>query len=125
MPPASVGSRRDAGSVASEAVTIGAATIPSGPKVRLCVGAINRDGSDSISGDDLMMDGKLHKNWGFGGGPHRCLGAHLARMELKLILAERFRRIPEFELAPKFSPAITWPSPTGTLRRLPLRRSPS
>lgn len=109
------------GRVTTREVTVAGVTLPAGSQVRLCVGAINRDGSDPHSGDDLVMDGKLHKHWGFGGGPHRCLGAHLARMELRLVVTEWLARIPEFELAPEFVPEITWPSATCSLRELPLR----
>ncbi|OBB43665.1 cytochrome P450 [Mycobacterium sp. 852002-51961_SCH5331710] len=109
------------GRVTTREVTVAGVTLPEGSQVRLCVGAINRDGSDPHSGDDLVMDGKLHKHWGFGGGPHRCLGAHLARMELRLVVTEWLARIPEFELAPGFVPEITWPSATCSLRELPLR----
>ncbi len=34
----------------------------------------------------------------FAGGPHSCMGAHLARLELKVALQEWLRRIPEFAL---------------------------
>lgn len=115
-PPAPV-----VGRVTTEAVTVAGHRIPAGAQVRLCLGAINRDGSDSTSGDDLVMDGKLHKHWGFGGGPHRCLGAHLARMELTLVVTEWLRRIPEFELLPGYRPEISWPAATCTLPRVPLR----
>lgn len=111
------------GRVTTRPVTVGGVTLPAGSQVRLCVGAINRDGSDQHSGDDLVMDGKLHKHWGFGGGPHRCLGAHLARMELRLVVTEWLARIPDFELAPGFVPEITWPSATCSLPELPLRIS--
>lgn len=109
------------GRVTTRPVTVAGVTLPAGSEVRLCLGAINRDGSDAISGDDLVIDGKLHKHWGFGGGPHRCLGAHLARMELKLVVSEWLSRIPYFELAPGFVPEITWPAATCTLTELPLR----
>lgn len=112
------------GRVTTREVTVAGVTLPAGSQVRLCVGAINRDGSDPHSGDDLVMDGKLHKHWGFGGGPHRCLGAHLARMELRLVVSEWLARIPEFELAPGYVPEITWPSATCSLRELPLRFEP-
>lgn len=36
----------------------------------------------------------------FAGGAHSCLGAHLARMEVKICLQEFLRRIPEFTLKP-------------------------
>ena len=109
------------GRVTTQPVTVAGVTLPAGADVRLCLGAINRDSSDALSGDDFVLDGKLHKHWGFGGGPHRCLGSHLARMELKLVVAEWLARIPEFELAPGFTPEITWPSATCTLPELPLR----
>jgi cytochrome P450 len=38
----------------------------------------------------------------FGYGPHRCLGAHLARRELQISITEMFRAIPEFKLEPGF-----------------------
>ena len=94
------------GRVTTRPVTVGGVTLPKGSQVRLCVGAVNRDGSDPHSGDDLVMDGKLHKHWGFGAGPHRCLGAHLARMELRVAIECFLDRIPTFELS---DPAeVTW-----------------
>jgi cytochrome P450 len=89
--------------------------------VRLCLGAINRDGSDDISTNDIVMDGKVHRHWGFGGGPHRCLGSHLARMELTLVVNEWLSRIPEFEVEPGFTPEINFPAMTYSLVSLPLR----
>jgi cytochrome P450 len=109
------------GRVTTQPVTIAGVTLPAGAEVRLCLGAINRDSSDPQSGDGLVMDGTVHKHWGFGGGAHRCLGAHLARMELNIVITEWLTRIPEFELAPGYRPEITWPSATCTLPKLPLR----
>ena len=115
-PPAPV-----VGRVTTRPTTVAGVTLPAGAQVRLCLGAINRDGSDAQSGDDIALDGKLHKHWGFGGGPHRCLGSHLARMELNLVITEWLSRITAFELAPGFVPEITWPSATCTLPTLPIR----
>jgi cytochrome P450 len=36
----------------------------------------------------------------FGGGPHRCVGSHLARLELQLLCTELVQRLPEFRLDP-------------------------
>lgn len=112
------------GRATTRAVTIAGVEIPAGAQVRLCLGAINRDCSDEFSGNELILDGKVHKHWGFGGGPHRCLGSHLARMELRLVVSEWLARIPDFGLAPGFVPEITWPSATCALPALPLRLGP-
>ncbi|QLL05114.1 cytochrome P450 [Mycobacterium vicinigordonae] len=115
-PPAPVAPR-----IVTELVNVGGMTLPPGSQVRLCMAAINRDGSDAWSTNELVMDGKVHRHWGFGGGPHRCLGSHLARMELTVILGEWLKRIPDFELPPGYKPEINFPSKSFALKALPLR----
>jgi len=107
--------------VTTTEVTIGDVTLPADTMVRLCVAAINRDDSDEISTNDVVMDGKVHRHWGFGGGPHRCLGSHLARLELKLIVDEWLRRIPEFSVKVGEEPQIVFPANTFSLERVPLK----
>ena len=106
--------------VTTEIVTVGGMMLPAGTPVRLCMAAVNRDGSDAMSTNDLVMDGKVHRHWGFGGGPHRCLGSHLARIELTIIVAEWLKQIPDFELPPDYTPEIRFPSNTFALKELPL-----
>ena len=107
--------------VTTASTTIGGVTLPADTPVRLCLAAINRDDSDDISTNEVVMDGKVHRHWGFGGGPHRCLGSHLARMELTLIVSEWLKRVPDFELEPGYTPEIVFPANTFTYARLPLR----
>jgi hypothetical protein len=107
--------------VTTDTVTIGGVTLPPNTRVRLCLAAINRDDSDDISTNHVVMDGKVHRHWGFGGGPHRCLGSHLARMELTLIVEEWLNRVPDFELVTDGTPEIVFPANTFGLDSLPLR----
>ncbi|WP_068187778.1 cytochrome P450 [Mycobacterium sp. UM_CSW] len=107
--------------VTTEIVEVGGMTLPAGTPVRLCMAAVNRDGSDPMSTDELFLDGKVHRHWGFGGGPHRCLGSHLARIELTIIVAEWLKQIPDFELPEDYAPEIKFPSKTFALKTLPLR----
>ncbi|MCV7197413.1 cytochrome P450 [Mycobacterium angelicum] len=107
--------------VTTEFVNVGGMTLPPGSQVRLCMAAVNRDGSDPTSTDELVMDGKVHRHWGFGGGPHRCLGSHLARLELTVIVAEWLKQIPDFTLHPGYLPEIPFPSKTFAVKSLPLR----
>ena len=106
--------------VTTDFVEVGGMTLPPGTPVRLCTAAINRDGTDATSTDELVMDGKVHRHWGFGGGPHRCIGSHLARIQLTAVIVEWLRQIPSFELSPGYIPEIKFPSKSFALRTLPL-----
>jgi cytochrome P450 len=73
--------------------------IPAGTLVLPMIAAANLDPDipDSLT-VDLRREDKRHLS--FGGGPHRCLGSHLARMELRTVIREWHRRIPEYRLKP-------------------------
>jgi cytochrome P450 len=107
--------------ITTDFVEVGGMTLPPGTSVRLCMAAVNRDDSDPMSTNELNMDGKVHRHWGFGGGPHRCLGSHLARIELTVVVAEWLTQIPDFELPEDYSPVINYPSKSFALKELPLR----
>lgn len=47
---------------------------------------------------DITRDPNPHIAFG-GGGPHFCLGAHLARMELRVLFETRVERVPDIRLA--------------------------
>ena len=106
--------------VTTDFAKVGGMTLPPGTPVRLCTAAINRDGRDQISTDELVMDGKMHRHWGFGGGPHRCIGSHLARIQLSAVVTEWLRQIPDFELPLDYVPEVKFPSTYFALTTLPL-----
>jgi cholest-4-en-3-one 26-monooxygenase len=69
-----------------------------GDKVSIWYISANRD--EDVFDDpftfDIGRDPNEHVGFG-GGGPHHCLGANLARMEIRLLLEEMARRMPEIE----------------------------
>jgi cytochrome P450 len=66
----------------------------------LSVAGANRDPRAFEDPTTFKIDRYGNKHLGFAGGPHRCLGAHLARQEMAIAVEEWHRRIPDYRLAP-------------------------
>ena len=82
--------------------------------------AANRDPAQFDQADQVVIDREVNRHAAFGLGIHRCIGSHLARMELRVALEVWLTRIPAFSLADPA--AVTWS--TGQIRgprALPLR----
>ena len=82
--------------------------------------AANRDPAQFDQAGEVVIDRQVNRHAAFGLGIHRCLGSHLARMELRVALEVWLERIPAFTLADPG--AVTWS--TGQIRgprQLPLR----
>jgi len=74
--------------------------IAAGDKVVLFYHSANRD--EAVFDDPYRFDLGRNPNPHLafsGGGPHFCLGAHLARLEMRVMFHELFRRLPDLELA--------------------------
>ena len=105
--------------VASQEIKLGGHTIPAGSEVQIAIAVANRDPAEHADPDEIDLR-RQERHYAFGGGPHRCLGSHLARMEMREVLAEWHSRIPEYELAPGFTPRVEWPTGLVGLDTLPL-----
>ncbi|HEY1322131.1 MAG TPA: cytochrome P450 [Streptosporangiaceae bacterium] len=82
--------------------------------------AANRDPAQFDRPGEVIIDRQVNRHAAFGLGIHRCLGSHLARMELRVALETWLARIPDFTLADPT--AVTWSA--GQIRgprTLPLR----
>ncbi len=71
-----------------------------GDMVNIPLNAATRDDAVFANGQGVDITRTPNKHIGFGAGPHRCLGSHLARRELKIALEEWHKRIPHYHVAP-------------------------
>jgi cytochrome P450 len=111
------------GRVVTSPATLNDRELCPGDRVVLAWAAANRDPEvfDDPDRFDLARDGRRHL--AFGVGIHRCLGAHLAQLEIRVSLDEWLRRIPEFTLA---CDDVEWTAGnTRGPKSLPLRIAPA
>ena len=107
---------------ATRAVELGGHEIAAGDKVVFWEASANRD--ELVFAEPFRFDVRRHPNphLGFGHGIHHCLGASLARLEIRVVLTELLARVDTVELAG----AVEWTRSnkhTG-IRRLPVRLTP-
>lgn len=86
--------------VAMQDVEVGGCPISKGERVSPLLGAANTDPAEFPDPELVDFARNPNRHRAFGGGPHRCLGSHLARMELRVALREFHRRIPDYEITP-------------------------
>jgi cytochrome P450 len=77
---------------ATRDVTVGGASIGAGQKVQIWEGSANRDASVFDDADEFDIARKPNPHLGFGQGVHYCLGANLARLELRVLFEELLSR---------------------------------
>jgi cytochrome P450 len=91
-------------------VTIDGVDLKEGDNVTLLIGAGNLDDDEFERAHVADFERERNRHLAFGAGPHRCLGSHLARLEVRVALEEWHRRIPHYEIAAgaelQFSPGI-------------------
>jgi hypothetical protein len=84
---------------------IGGVEMKQGDRVLLLLGAASRDERVFDHAAEFDLDRPNNgKHLAFGDYIHKCLGIHIARVELRVLLEEFLRRIPEFEPRPGASP---------------------
>jgi cytochrome P450 len=83
---------------ATEETEIGGQQIRAGDKLMLLYASGNRD--EAVFSTPYRFDVRRDPNdhIGFGGGPHYCLGANLARREMTVMFRELFRRLPDLQI---------------------------
>jgi cytochrome P450 len=105
--------------VASRDCEFNGRAVRAGDPVVVAMGAANHDPSVFANPETVDFDRDANKHLAFAAGIHRCLGSHLARLELAIVLEEWHKKIPDYWLAE--GTELRWlDSPVRTVRHLPL-----
>jgi cytochrome P450 len=86
--------------VATRDAEVGGLQVHAGEQVMALIGAANVDDREMPDAGEVRWDRDVNRHLAFGGGVHRCLGSHLARVELRVALREWHRRIPDYRVKP-------------------------
>jgi cytochrome P450 len=78
--------------------------VPQGAVVHICLGAANRDPARWESPDEYDIYRTTRPAFGFGSGPHACLGQHVARAEMDIAINALLDRLPDLRLDPEAEP---------------------
>ncbi len=78
---------------------LGGKKIHAGDKVAMYYGSANRDAGIFPSADKFNVARSPNEHIAFGGGEHFCLGSHIARAEIQVMLREILMRLPDIEQA--------------------------
>ena len=100
-------------------VTVAGKAIKAGDSMCLFYPSANRDEDVFEDPDVFRIDRKPNPHLGFGIGEHFCLGANLARLELRTIFRQLAERMEEVELAGRYD--RTRSSFLGGVKRMPIR----
>jgi cytochrome P450 len=107
----------------SHDTTLGGVELKAGDQLLLVLAAANRDGREFDDPDVVHIDRTPNRHLSFGSGPHRCLGSHLARIEVQLVFEELHKRIPDYRVDPS-KPVVSHPSQVRGVLELPILFTP-
>jgi cytochrome P450 len=75
----------------------GVALVP-GDRIVLPFASVDRDADVFDRPDEIILDRDPNRHFAFGGGIHRCLGSHLARIEMQVAFSQIVERVPRFHV---------------------------
>lgn len=101
---------------ATSDVELGGVMVRADDQLLVLLAANNRDPREFDRPNDVDIERSPNRHLSFGAGPHRCIGSHLARVELRIALEEIHRRIPDYRLDPDEDPTTHGSQTRGVLR---------
>jgi cytochrome P450 len=78
--------------------------LEAGERVTVLIGSANIDEGGFPEPGNVDFHRPANRHLAFGGGVHRCLGSHLARLELRVALEQLHERIPDYTIKPGEQP---------------------
>lgn len=109
--------------IATQDIEFHGCPIKRGDMVAFPLGMANRDPKEYPRGGTVDLNAPRPRHISFGAGPHRCLGSHLARQEMAVVLEEWHRLIPDYEI-PDIDAVVEHTGGVYGLDLLPLRWKP-
>ena len=104
--------------IVTQETDLGGCPLHVGDRIIPLLGSANNDERVVDKPEVVDFDRPPVRNYAFGGGVHRCLGSHLARLELRVSLREWHRRIPEYHIPE--GTELQWASLLRQVEHLPL-----
>ncbi len=95
--------------------TLAGVDMPAGSAIHASFASANRDPKRWERPDEFDPGRPMQTHLGFGGGPHICLGMHVARAEMTLAIGAAIERLPNLRIDPDAEP----PKITGVYERGP------
>jgi cytochrome P450 len=92
---------------AAEDAEIAGVPVKEGDAVSVCWATANLDPEQFTDPLELDLDRPANRHIALGAGWHRCLGSHLARLELLIAMEEFHRRIPIYTIDPNETPVYS------------------
>jgi cytochrome P450 family 142 subfamily A polypeptide 1 len=105
---------------ALRAAELGGRQIRSGDSLVLVYPSANRDEAVFEAPDEFRIERDSRDHLTFGIGTHFCLGANLARMELRVVIGRILQRLPELRLDPAEPPVFGTNAGIASVARLPV-----
>jgi cytochrome P450 len=87
-----------AGRIVVQDCEVGGVPLRPGDRVYVLITSANRDETQFDHAADVDFHRPVNRHLAFGAGPHRCIGSHLARMEMRVALEEIHRRMPTYRV---------------------------
>jgi cytochrome P450 len=110
--------------VCTRDVELGSQQLHKGDAVLMHFGAANRDPGEFDDPKEFRVDRTPNRHLSFGGGPHRCIGSHVARLNLRIVFEEILSRLHGIRITEGDAPRLRPPSFARGLEYLPVSFTP-